>query len=129
MQSTEFKLRWHKLSIRPARGASQLKATTFLSNETLWQAISAQLNLARRVDAAIAYLGQGGAKILPLKRGDRLVADMSPANVRAGSTDPREIERLVQRSVQAFTRHNLRVKLNISHKSVISGSANVSKHS
>lgn len=103
--------------------------TTFLSNETLWQAISAQIKAASHVDAAIAYFGQGGAKLLPLRNGHRLVVDMNPATVRAGSTDPREIEKLIRRGVQAFTRRNLHAKIVVANKSVISGSANVSRHS
>jgi hypothetical protein len=103
--------------------------TTFLSNETLWQTLSAKVKAARHVDAAIAYFGQGGAKLLPLRSGDRLIVDMSPASVRAGSTDPREVEKLMQRGVVAFTRRNLHAKLIVADKSVISGSANVSKHS
>ena len=65
-----------------------MSLTTFLSNETLWQKLSHCIKTSRHVDAAIAYFGQGGAKLLPLRRGDRLIVDMSPATVRAGGTDP-----------------------------------------
>jgi hypothetical protein len=106
-----------------------VSVTTFLSNETLWQTIAARIKAASHVDAAIAYFGQGGAKILPLRTGDRIVVDMSPATVRAGGTDPREVEKLIQRGVEAFTRRNLHAKIVVSDKSVISGSANVSRHS
>ena len=106
-----------------------MSATTFLSNETLWQTLSARVKAARHVDAAIAYFGQGGAKLLPLRSGDRLIVDMSPATVRAGGTDPREVEKLMQRGVVAFTRRNLHAKLIVADQSVISGSANISKHS
>lgn len=106
-----------------------MSVTTFLSNETLWQTLSAQVKAARHVDAAIAYFGQDGAKLLPLRSGDRLIVDMSPATVRAGNTDPREVEKLMRRGVQAFTRRNLHAKLIVADKSVISGSANISKHS
>jgi phosphatidylserine/phosphatidylglycerophosphate/cardiolipin synthase-like enzyme len=54
---------------------------------------------------------------------------MSPATVRAGSTDPREVEKLIQRRVEVFTRRNLHAKIVLADKSVIFGSANVSKHS
>jgi hypothetical protein len=75
-----------------------VSVTTFLTNETLWQTLAARIKAASHVDAAIAYFGQGGAKLLPLRTGDRLVVDMSPATVRAGGTDPREIEKLIQRN-------------------------------
>jgi hypothetical protein len=106
-----------------------VSVTTFLSNETLWQMLAARIKAASHVDAAIAYFGQGGAKLLSLRSGDRLVVDMSPATVRAGGTDPREIEKLIKRGVEAFTRRNLHAKIVVADKWVISGSANVSRHS
>jgi hypothetical protein len=54
---------------------------------------------------------------------------MSPATVRAGGTDPREVEKLIRRGVKAFTRRNLHAKIVVADNSVISGSANVSRHS
>jgi hypothetical protein len=54
---------------------------------------------------------------------------MSPATVTAGSTDPHEIEKLIRRGVQAFTRRNLHAKIVVADKWVISGSANVSRRS
>ncbi len=112
-----------------ARRGSLVSVTAFLTNETLWQTLASRIKAASHVDAAIAYFGQGGARLLPLRAGDRLVVDMSPATVRAGGTDPREIEKLIQRGVKAFTRRNLHAKIVVADKSVISGSANVSRHS
>ena len=106
-----------------------MSITTFLSNETLWQNLSARIKAARHVDAAIAYFGQGGARLLPLRKGDRLIVDMSPAIVHAGGTDPREVEKLMLRGVKVFTRRNLHAKTVVADNSVISGSANVSKRS
>jgi hypothetical protein len=106
-----------------------VSATSFLSNETLWQTLATLVKTARHIDAAIAYFGQGGAKLLPLRRGHRLIVDMSPATVRTGGTDPREIEKLMRRGVQAFTRRNLHAKLIVADRSVLAGSSNVSKHS
>jgi hypothetical protein len=106
-----------------------MSATTFLSNETYWETLSASIKAASRVDAAVAYFGQGGAKLLPLRRGDRLIVDLSPATVGAGGADPREIEKLMRRGVQVFTRRNLHAKTVIADNLVISGSANVSTRS
>ena len=106
-----------------------MSVTTFLSNETLWQTIAARIKAASHVDAAIAYFGQGGAKLLPLRIGDRLVVDMSPATVRAGGTDPREVEKLIQRGVRGVHPAKSHAKIIVADKSVISGSANVSRHS
>ena len=106
-----------------------MSSATFLTNEALWQTISDRIKAASRVDAAIAYFGQGGANLLRLRKGHRLVVDMSPATVKAGGTDPREIEKLIKRGVEVFTRRNLHAKVVVADKAVISGSANVSKHS
>ncbi len=106
-----------------------MSSTTFLTNETLWQTISDRIKTASRVDAAIAYFGQGGAKLLHLRSGHRLVVDMSPSTVKSGATDPREVEKLIKRGVEVFTRRNLHAKVVVADKAVISGSANVSKHS
>lgn len=103
--------------------------TAFLTNETLWQKRFDRIKAARRVEAAIAYFGQGGAKLLPLRRGHRLIVDLSSATVRAGATDPREVEKLIRRGVQAFTRRNLHAKIVVADNSVIVGSANVSRRS
>lgn len=105
------------------------RVTTFLTNQSLWETLSAHIRIARHVDAAIAYFGQGGARLLPLRSGDRLIVDKSPATVRSGGTDRREIEKLMRRGVHAFTRRNLHAKVVVADKSVISGSANVSRHS
>lgn len=106
-----------------------MSVATFLTNEQLWQEMGARIKAAHHVDAAIAYFGQGGASLLRLGRGDRLIVDMSLAAVRAGATDPREVEKLIRRGVQAFTRRNLHAKTVVTDKFVISGSANVSKRS
>jgi hypothetical protein len=64
-----------------------MTGTIFLSNELLWKELAARIKAARHVEAAIAYLDQGGAKLLHLQPGDRLVVDMSPGTVRAGGTE------------------------------------------
>ena len=106
-----------------------VSATTFLSNETLWQILPATVKAARRGDAAVAYFGRGGARLLPLRRGDRLIVDMSLPTVRAGATDPREVATLIRRGVQAFSRRNLHAKIVVTEKLLIAGSANVSRNS
>jgi hypothetical protein len=76
-----------------------------------------------------AYFGTGGADLLPLKKGDRLVVDMSMGAVRQGVTNPREIERLMQRGVQVFTRASLHAKFFLIDEVLIVGSSNVSQSS
>jgi hypothetical protein len=111
------------------RSYPEAQVTTFLTNELLWQAIATRTKSAKHVKAAIAYFGQNGAKLLRLKRNDCLVVDMSLKTVAAGGTDPREIEKLVKRGVQVFTRKNLHAKCIVTDKAVLTSSANVSNNS
>ncbi len=44
---------------------------------------------------------------------------MSPATVKAGATDPREVEKLIDRGVEVFTRSNLHAKVVVADKVLI----------
>jgi len=48
----------------------------FLTNEDIWKAIPDIIKASKHADVAVAYLGTDGSKLLPLKKGDRLVVDM-----------------------------------------------------
>ena len=104
-----------------------MSVTTFLVNEALWKEINLRVKSAKSVHAAVAYFTQ--AKLLPLKKGDRLVVNLSPQTLKAGSTDPSELEKLVRRGVRVFSRNNLHSKIIITDDGVIVGSANISKSS
>ncbi len=106
-----------------------MSATAFLINCDLWEALVQRVKSARRVDAAIAYFGRGGAELLPLQCGHRLVVDLSTPTVTTGATDPREVEKLIRRGVRVYTRSGLHAKLIVADNAVIAGSANVSRHS
>lgn len=106
-----------------------MSKTSLLISDDIWRVLPGLVKSTKHIDAAIAYFGQDGAKLLPLKRGDCLVVDMSPATVKTGSTNPYEIEKLIKRGVKVFTRPNLHAKIVIVDKKVLVGSANVSKNS
>lgn len=103
--------------------------TKFISNDTLWQEIQARVKKGKKVKAAVAYLGQKGSELLPLKKGDCLVIDMSIGSVRAGVTDPREVRRLMNKGVNVFSRGSLHAKFLIIDKTLIASSANISNNS
>ena len=100
-----------------------------MTNEDIWKTIPEIIKMSKHTDAAVAYLGTDGSKLLPLKKGDRLVVDMSISTVKAGATNPREVEKLIKRGVQVFSRRNLHAKIVVSDKEVLTGSANISKNS
>src|ERR1035438_6354826 len=106
-----------------------MHSTHFLANEYLWLNISDLVNNSRPIDAAIAYFGTDGARLLPLRKNDCLVVDMSPATVKAGGTNPHAIEKLLNRGVRVFSRSNLHAKIILSDKYLITSSANISGHS
>ena len=103
--------------------------TRFLINKELWQGIQQRAKKARLVCAAVAYLGKGGGELLPLKKGDKLVVDLSMGAVKQGMTDPREVRRLRKRGVAVFSRGSLHAKFYLMDNVLIAGSANLSQHS
>lgn len=103
--------------------------TRFVGNDALWREIQACVGKPGQKLAAIAYMASKSATLLPLQRGDRLVVDMSLDTVRKGSTDPREIRKLIKRGVVIFTRDRLHAKFIIAGKTLIASSANVSPNS
>ena len=103
--------------------------TRFLTNRELWKELKLRVARAKRVWAASAYFGTDGAELLPLKKGDRLVVDMSMGAVRQGVTNPREIQRLMESEVQVFTRASLHAKFFLIDDILIVGSSNVSQSS
>lgn len=78
--------------------------TRFLSNASLWHEVQTKAKEGGPAQAAIAYVGMHGANLLPLKRGDTLLVDMSLGTVKRGGTDPKAIRTLMRRGVQVFTR-------------------------
>lgn len=103
-------------------------ASSFLFNEALWEELGVRVPSAKLVRAAVAYLGTGASGLLPLRKGDRLVVDMSLRAVRAGTTDPREVEKFLRKGVEVFSRGSLHTKFFILDKTTIAGSSNLSNH-
>jgi hypothetical protein len=103
-------------------------ASRFLFNEALWDELDTRIPKAKAVRAAVAYLGMGASSLLPLRKGDRLVVDMSLRAVRSGATDPREVQRFLRRGVEVFSRGSLHAKFFIIDKTTIAGSSNISNH-
>jgi len=104
-------------------------STSFLTSDVIWQVVKRERAKSKRVSAAFAFWGRSGSKLIPLKRNDTLVADVSLKTVRSGGTDPFEIERLQKKGVAVYTRGNLHAKLVLFDKSLLVGSANASLHS
>jgi hypothetical protein len=103
-------------------------ASRFLFNEALWAELGQRIPKAKSIRAAVAYLGSNASELLPLTEGDQLVVDMSLRAVRSGTTDPREVEKFLERGVEVFSRSTLHAKFFILDRVVIAGSANISQN-
>jgi hypothetical protein len=102
----------------------------FLGNDDTWRtlrSISRHRNYPLYV--AAPFLGNGGGKLLYLKRGDVLVVALTIANSRNGSVCPAEIKRLQAKGVKVFLSPVLHAKVLLCGRTVVVGSANLSQTS
>lgn len=108
--------------------------TKFLDKQDLWAELRRTVEQTDRetdgVRFAVAYWGTGGAELLPLKKGDRLLVDLSMQTVGKGSTNPVDLETLLNREeVSIFTSDSIHAKFMVTKTTLIVGSANVSRRS
>jgi hypothetical protein len=104
--------------------------TVTLLTDRIWPTLTAAAKSSRiRPAVAVAYFGQGAAKLLPLPNGSRLVVDASESAVKSGQTCPAELKKLLKRGVRIYTRNNLHAKIFVFGTKVFVGSANVSQNS
>lgn len=102
-------------------------STQFLT-EGVWSEITKSVKASTlRAHVAVAYLGKGGSKQLPLKRGSALVVNACEAVVKSGQTDPSELLKLQRRGVRVFSIANLHAKVFVLGRVAYIGSTNVSK--
>jgi hypothetical protein len=104
--------------------------TANLLTHGIWRTLTAATKGSRvRPAVAVAYFGQGAAKLLPLANGSTLVVDASEGAVKSGQTCPAELRKLLNRGVCIYSRQNLHAKIFVFGPKVFIGSANVSRHS
>lgn len=104
-------------------------STVFISRG-IWPKLTAAVRGSRqRCAVAVAYLGSGASRLLPLPRNSRLVVDASERAVASGQTSPAELEILVKRGVSVFSVPNLHAKVFVLDRAAYIGSANVSGRS
>ncbi len=103
--------------------------TTKFLQADLWNKITTLAKTAKRKYVAVAYLGKGATKLLPLNQGDILVVDLRVETVRAGQVNPFEVEEYLKRDVEVFSCTNLHAKVFVLDNKAVIGSANVSNHS
>lgn len=101
-----------------------------LITRKIWGTLSAH---ARRTKTksivAVAYFGNGGARLLPLRKDSILLVDASEGAVKSGQTSPQELLKLYYKGVHIYSKSCLHAKIYILGNVVFIGSANVSNHS
>jgi hypothetical protein len=101
-----------------------------LYHQSVWPMLTRAAKVScNRSDAAVAYFGQGASRLLPLRRGSRLVVDASEMAVRSGQTHPGDLVALQNKGVRIFSVPNLHAKVFVFGSTVYVGSANVSNRS
>jgi len=94
----------------------------------IWPRISAAARRSKQpAHVAVAYFGQGAAKLLPLPRGSRLVVDASEGAVKSGQTCPAELKKLMKTAdVRVYSVPNLHAKVFVFGPTAVIGSTNAS---
>jgi hypothetical protein len=104
--------------------------TTSLFHQGVWSMLTqATKASSHRSDVAVAYFGQGASRLLPLRKGSRLVVNASEAAVRSGQTHPNDLIALQNKGVRVYSVGNLHAKVFLLGNTVYIGSANVSNRS
>lgn len=101
-----------------------------LITKNIWATLTKAAKLSKTKSmVAVAYFGQQGARMLPLKKGSTLLVDASEKAVKSGQTCPDELLKLYYNGVQIYSLENLHAKLFVIGKELFIGSTNVSGNS
>jgi hypothetical protein len=104
-------------------------STVFVSQDIWPDLTKAVSNCRQRCAVAVAYLGSGASRLLPLTKGSRLVVDASERAVSSGQTCPADLLKLVKRGVLVYSVPNLHAKVFVVGLAAYIGSVNVSRNS
>jgi hypothetical protein len=102
---------------------------TTLVTKDIWRALTAAAKKKHKSAVAVAYFGDGAAKLLPIASGSTLVVDAGESTVKGGQTCPSELKKLQKRGVRIYTRRNLHAKVFVFGPKAFIGSSNASHNS
>lgn len=104
-------------------------STDFLSRD-IWRTLTKAVKESRqKCEVSVAYFGAGADRLLPLRKGSRLVVDASERAVASGQTCPTDLLKLVKRGVAVYSVPNLHAKVFVLGRAAYVGSTNVSNRS
>jgi len=104
-------------------------STVFITQDIWPQLTKAARGSQQRCAVAVAYFGAGASRLLPLRKGSRLVVDASERAVASGQTCPADLIKLLKRGVSVYSVPNLHAKVFVLGRAAFIGSANVSSRS
>lgn len=96
------------------------------AGQGVWSEITPQITGKGRRRAAIAFVSDAAAGLLPLRRGDTLVANAGPAALQARATSPRALRAYVEGGVRVWSNPTLHAKVVVTPTKGFVGSANAS---
>jgi hypothetical protein len=94
-----------------------------------WERITQVCAGAGRRMAAVAYIGKSAPKLMPLRRGDVLVANAGASALLAHATNPWALEDYLNAGVDVFMCESLHAKVVVTPRAAVIGSANASENS
>lgn len=104
--------------------------TSELFTGDVWTQISRSARKCNSASfVAVAFVGKGATKMMPLSKGSRLVVDASKRTVKAGLTNPFELEKYYKKGVKIYSHKDLHAKVFVFADVAFVGSANVSTNS
>jgi len=107
-----------------------MRQPRLLESDDLWTSLRrlARGTSGRRL-VAVPFVGQGGSRLLSLRRGDALLCALTKAHCRSGSVCPAELRILRRRGVKLYQQPNLHAKVFLFGRLAIVGSPNLSLNS
>lgn len=97
--------------------------------EDLWEEIRTLARQSRSLLAAVAFVGRNPDKLFRWPRGASLIADLSEARVREGTSSARGALKLVRRVVSVYSYPDLHAKVLVFDRRAVVGSMNLSGES
>lgn len=97
-----------------------------LLTDDLWKRLRSLAAESRSAIVAVPYFGVDGARLLPLKKGSKLIVNCTEHTVKAGQVHPDDLLELVHKGVEVHRSVNLHAKVFVFDATAVVGSANVS---
>lgn len=100
-----------------------------LHGKALWSEIQKLARRSRSLIAAVGFVGKRPDRLLRWRRNSVLIADLSEARVREGSSSARGALRLLRKGVRVFSLTGLHAKVFLFDRHAVVGSMNLSEDS